>query len=455
MSDDDKIAKISDWRPTDIVTEESAALEFAERHKCTLRFDHSAGRWLYFDGAAWRPDHRQLALAWARAQVRALAERKSETARFVMGRLSFARSVEIAARADQRLSASAEVWDRDPYLLATPKATINLRTGDWMEPDPDHLITKLAGVAPSLDYGPGDVATHGRWLNFIMQTFGDSEMMRYVQRICGYALTGDTSEHAMFLLVGSGGNGKSTLLNVLRFILGDYAAVASMDTFMAAYGDRHSCDLAALAGARLIIASETEGGRYWDETRIKALTGGDAVTARFMRRNPFTFVPTGKIMIATNEMPNLRNVNDAMRRRIHVVEFPNRPAKADPRLEDELKAEAPGILAWMIKGALDWQRQGLDPPQCVKEAGANYFYEQDVIGRFLAEELVFAPHDENVRTPSAVLWGAWTAFARSNAKPPGRTNDLAAGLEKRGARKCFVQHGVRGWAGVALRASPP
>ena len=174
---------------------------------------------------------------------------------------------------------------------------------------------------------PGDCP---RWLKFLDETTnGDAGLIRFLQQWCGYALTGITREHALVFVYGPGGNGKTVFLNVVNEILNDYATVAAMDTFTASKTDKHSTDLAMLHGARLVTASETEEGRAWAEARIKQITGGDRVTARFMRQDNFTYVPQFKLMIIGNHKPVLHNVDEAAQRRFHIVPFMIRPETPD------------------------------------------------------------------------------------------------------------------------------
>jgi putative DNA primase/helicase len=173
-----------------------------------------------------------------------------------------------------------------------------------------------------------------------------------------YSLTGTTREHALLFIYGPGGNDKSVLLNTVSGILGDYCRTAPMDTFTASPGDRHPTDLAMLRGARLVTATETEEGRAWAESRIKQMTGGDPISARFMRQDFFTFTPQFKLTITGNHKPVLRNVDEANRRRFKTGPFLHTPPQPDRELEIKLRAEWPGILEWMVEGCLDWQKNG-------------------------------------------------------------------------------------------------
>ena len=199
------------------------------------------------------------------------------------------------------------------------------------------MITKLTAVAPAV------TSDCPQWLAFLNQaTAGDAALVGFIKWWFGYCLTGETREHALLFLYGPGGNGKSVLLNTVADILGSYATTAAMDTFTASHGDRHPTDLAMLRGAQLVMTTETEEGRAWAEARIKALTAGDLITARFMRRDFFTYVPTFKLAISGNHKPTLRNVDDAARRRFNIAPFTNRPARPDKLPPKKLKVEWPG-----------------------------------------------------------------------------------------------------------------
>jgi P4 family phage/plasmid primase-like protien len=228
----------------------------------------------------------------------------------------------------------------------------------------------------------------------------------------GYMLTGDTREHAFLVLCGPGGNGKGVLVNTLASALGDYATTAPMETFMASSQPQHPTDLAGLRGARLVLAQETEAGRVLAEGRIKALTGGDRIAARFMRGDFFEFVPAFKLVLVGNHRPVIRNPDDAMRRRMHLLPLTFKPPKPDPELSARLHEELPGILQWAIQGCLAWQREGLSRPTVVRDATADYFYEQDLLVQWLAERCQV---QRGAYAPSSALYRDWKAWAEPRA----------------------------------------
>jgi putative DNA primase/helicase len=224
------------------------------------------------------------------------------------------------------------------------------------------------------------------WIRFLHQvTNGDIELQAYLQRLAGYSLIGEVLEHVLVFLYGTGGNGKGVFLNTLTHVLGDYAVVAPADMLVESRNERHPTDMAMLRGARLVTAQEIEQGRAWAEAKIKALTGGDPVTARFMRQDFFTYVPQFTLLVAANHKPKLHVVDEAMRRRLHMVPFIVKVAEPDLELPGKLRAEASGILQWAIEGCLDWQRNHLAPPASVLDLTKHYFEEQDPLSRWLEE----------------------------------------------------------------------
>jgi putative DNA primase/helicase len=222
---------------------------------------------------------------------------------------------------------------------------VDLRAGKARPHRAEDYITKITAVGPL-----GDCPLFLAFLDRI--TGRDNELVAYLQRVLGYGLTGLTREHALFFGYGTGARGKSVLLSTVAGILGDYHKTAPIETFTATNGDRHPTDLAGLRGARLVTATETEEGRRRAESRIKQLTGGDTVSARFMRQDFFEYRPTFKLFIAGNHKPSLRSVDEAIRRRFHLIPFAVTipPEERDGELAEKLRAEWPGILAWMIAG---------------------------------------------------------------------------------------------------------
>ena len=304
-------------------------------------------------------------------------------------------------------------------------------------------MTKITAVAPG-----GDCPL---WLAFLIRvTDGDLELIAFLQRMAGYCLTGSTREHALFFAYGTGGNGKGVFLNTLTGILGTYTATASIETFTASQSDRHPTDLAMLRGARLVSAQETEEGRRWAESRIKALTGGDPITARFMRQDFFTFQPGFKLIIAGNHKPGLRNVDEAIRRRFHMIPFIVKilAAERDLDLPDKLKAEWPGILKWMIEGCVAWQRDGLAAPLAVRKATDDYLEAEDAMALWMAECCMVGPQFVDGSTP---LFASWKRWAEQAGEHVGSQRRLSQALQARGMKPGRGSAGHAMFEGVAVK----
>jgi putative DNA primase/helicase len=434
--------------PNDVVTEDSAALRFVEQHGENLRFCHSSGSWFVWNGARWQVDRTNSTYQLARELGRELGEDQDGRGRKAVGKTSFASGIERFAQVDPRVAVTVDYWDQDLWLLGTPGGTVDLKTGALRDQIRSDGITKSTLCAPLEDGCP-------RWLQFLEETTGgDADLIRFLQQWCGYALTGITREHALMFIYGPGGNGKSVFINVMTAIMAEYATTSAADTFTASQNDRHSTELAMLHGARLVTASETEDGRAWAEARIKAVTGGDKITARYMRQDNFTFTPQFKLIVVGNHKPVLHNVDDAARRRFNIVPFMLKPEQPDHELERKLLSEAGGILNWMINGCLDWQREGLIRPDSVREATEAYFGDQDLFGQWL-EDCCDVKTDRGpcfIWDRSADLFDSWSEYARRAGEEPGAKKTFAQMMQRRGFEP-YRQPGVgtRGFRFIRLR----
>jgi putative DNA primase/helicase len=322
---------------------------------------------------------------------------------------------------------------------------IELRTGLSRTPRREDYCTKIAAVAPG-----GDCP---RWRQFLNEiTSGDADLQSYLQRMAGYCMTGLTIEHVMFFCWGTGANGKSVFINTLAGIWGDYAVTAPMETFVASRNDHHPTDLAMLRGARLVVAHETERGRRWAESKIKALTGGDRISARFMRQDFFEFTPQFKLLIAGNYKPGLRGVDEAIRRRLHLIPFDVTipPEKRNPKLFEELREEWGGILQWASDGCLEWQRIGLAPPRAVIDATERYLAAEDAIANWLDDR---CEQDPTFSATRGRLFDDWRDWAEGGGEHPGAAKEFYATLEGRGFRQ-FRDHSNRKFRGLRLRPEP-
>ena len=369
----------------------------------------SWGKWLFWTDTRWQVDERLDHLTRTRAYLRARAEELTDWAerkapsldaekdgdgdklrRWAKEQAKNMRSkntvaaVESLARSNKASVASADAFDHDRLLLGTPGGTVDLRTGELRPAERGDMITKMTACAPA---DPG--SQPARWLTFLHEIFdGDADLVAFMQRSAGYALTGLTTEHKLLFLYGTGRNGKSVFLNTLTYIWADYARRAAAETFLNTQGEKHSTGLAGLKGARLVAGSELPVGKTWDESVIKDLTGGDRMTARFMRGDFFDFDPQLTLMIAGNNQPSFRGVDEAIRARVVLVPFTVTipPERRDKGLSDKLRGEGPEILRWAIDGALQWLDKGLDVPAKVAAASTEYMDDEDTLGQFLTDE---------------------------------------------------------------------
>lgn len=439
-------------------------------HGHDLRHCRSMDAWLVWDGSRWNPDP-NAATERAKMVARALhqeaeamppSDRQRTLLRHAVwsqndGRL---RAMLAVASSDPRISVRPEQLDADPWLLNVQNGTLDLRTGHLRPHDRADLMTKVCAV----DYDPA--ARSELWERFLTDTLGgDEELIAFVQRAAGYSLTGSTTEEVFFLVNGPERSGKSTFVGAMKSIMGsDYARTADFETFVRRTGDGGPRnDVARLHGARLVASIEVDDGKRLAEGLMKALTGGDTVTARWLYHEAFEFRPAFKLWLICNHAPKVDDADGAMWRRIVRLPFERTvPAEhADPtlkaRLEDpEISGAA--ILAWAVEGCRDWQRNGLRVPASVKAATTAYRDEQDPLREFFKEEIVLDP---NAWTSTAELrltaGGRWVDGSGDEAVNPGRlVNELRKGLRQRGCvpknrKKPGTNESVRGWQGIRLR----
>ncbi|HQK95601.1 MAG TPA: phage/plasmid primase, P4 family [Armatimonadota bacterium] len=434
--------------------ERLVAAHGADLHYCT-----DSAKWLVWDGTRWAEDVTGEVMRRAKHTVRSIYheareghdfERRQALERWAKHSESEAslRAMIGLAQSERGIPVRLEDLDADPFLLNTHNGVIDLRTCELLPHDRSRLITKRAGCA----YVPGSGCT--RFLQFLQRVTGDRpELMQFLWRACGYALTGSVREQALFLCHGAGANGKSTFLEVLAAVLGDYARRADFETFL--HRDHRGVpnDLARLAGARLVTATEADEGRRLSESLIKQLTGGDRIAARFLHQEFFEFAPAFKLFLATNHRPSIRGTDHALWRRMRLVPFDVTfsPAEQDQDLPAKLREELPGILAWMVAGCAAWQERGLGEAEPVRAATEAYRQEQDPLGAFLAECVQEAPGQ---RVPSAELYAAYTAWAEANGEHAMSHTRLGRKLKERGwvtsKDSAGASRGRMSWEGLAL-----
>ena len=435
---------------TDIVpahSEEALALAFAKRHARELRYVAKWGKWYRWDGNRWQEDITRKVFDLARRVCREAAARanRHSVAKAIASAKTRAAVVSLASE-DRRLAATVEQWDADPWLLNTPGGVIDLRTGNMRAAVPEDYLTMITAVAPGEDCP--------LWHNFLKTVTGDDAALeKYLQVVCGYSLTGLTTEQILLFLHGKGQNGKSVFTQTIAGVLGDFHKTAPIETFIDTMTERHPTELAGLRGARLVTAAETEQGRRWAESKIKTLTGGDPISARFMRQDFFTYTPQFTLMICGNQKPSLRSVDNAIRRRFRLIPFmvTITDKARDNALSEKLTEEWPGILRWMIEGCLLWQQDGLVTPEAVTAATKDYMTEEDAIGRWLNECCV---RQLQARTASGHLYGSWKFWADHNGEYVGSAKRFSQLLVNQGFERHTDRQGS--WfTGLTLDLSRP
>jgi putative DNA primase/helicase len=420
---------------------------FADRHAHRLRYVAKGGQWLRYDGKCWREEQTLMAFDLSRALCREVAADRNNVreVKQILSAKTVA-AVERIARADRRLAATMDQWDADPWLLNTPSGAINLRDGTLGPHSPEHFATKMTEVGPG-----GECLLWHQFLDTF--TNNDRGLRDFLQRVCGYCLTGDCSEEALFFFFGTGGNGKSVFVNTIAKIMGSYHRAAPMETFTVSSTERHPTELAMLAGARLITSTETEEGKRWNEARIKAMTGRDRIPARFMRQDFFEFTPQFKLVMNGNHRPGLRTVDEAIRRRMNLIPCTAAISKAnrDTELHEKLMAEASGILTWMIAGCLEWQRSGLGPPEAVTAATDDYLETEDALGAWIEECCDTGP---NVSDSVNNLWTFWNDWAERAGEWVGNKRRLGQRLVDKGYARDREVDGKRIHRGIKAVRQP-
>lgn len=429
------------------VSEASLAALFTAEHQEHWRYVAAWGQWLVWTGIKWEHERTLLAFDQARkicqrvaAKLRA-SDPKAKTKEIL--KASTVASVERLARADREHARSADVWDLSPWHLNTPGGMVDLQSGQMQAHEPSMMITKVCAITPG--------GACPRWRQFLDEiTAGDVDLQEYLQRVVGYCLTGLTQEHAMFFLYGTGANGKSVFTSTLSGIFGEFTTVAPMDMLIATQGERHPTDMAGLRGARMVTAIETEQGTRWAEAKLKALTGGDPISARFMRQDFFTYTPQFKLVVAGNHKPSMRSNDEAMRRRVQLIPFmvTFTETQRDPDLVEKLKAEWAGILQWAIEGCIWWQQIGLSPPQVVLAATAQYFVNEDAVGRWIDDECELG---NAFSEGSKQLYNSWKSWAEGNGEFVISSKRLSDDLVARFNCKLARTNTARQIAGIKLK----
>ena len=447
--------ELATHEPGDIL----AGRTFARAMLGKLRYMSAADKWLRWDGTRWAWCACGEEMAAAKKVAAKILEQSSKLFASDPNRykklMAFATSlqnlkrlqamIELAKSEDGMAIGHMAELDSDPWLLGVRNGVVNLKDGGLLAPDPAMLITRQAAA----EYH--DDAQCPKWLEFLNQIFnGDQDTIGYIQRALGYTLTGTTTEEALFICFGHGANGKSVFSNVVGTIMGDYsrAAPASLLTVRRADDSGPRNDLAMLCGARLVSINETQSGDRLDEQIVKTLAGREMVSARFLHKEFFEFWPTAKPWLRTNHKPIITGEDDGIWRRLHLIPFARKFSEdeRDPWLESKLLNERDGILAWMVRGCLEWKRHKLKQSASVRRESATYRKESDLLGEFLDE---VTKADQEAREEQSILFDAYRQWHDANGTRPGSKTTFTKKLAERGF-EATKSNGLRYYSGLRV-----
>jgi P4 family phage/plasmid primase-like protien len=388
------------------LTEDGVGQGFAFKYANRFRFCHGPDVWHIWNGVRWRLDDTLATFNAIRLFTRAMAS-TADKVPVALGKAAFMSGVERLVRSHPGFAMVPDKWDRDPWLAGTPAGTLELKTGELRPARREDYITQLLLVAPAPRGTPAPL-----WDAYLWEATGeDQELVRYIYRVTGYGLTGDVREEAMFFLHGPGGYGKGTFLRTIGAIFHNYARSSDIATFTETRNERHTQELARLAGSRLVTASEPEAGVAWKWERIKEITGHERpLTARRLFRDDVEFEVTFKPLFVGNNKPKLPATDSATARRLNLIPFTQPPARVDKTLKDRLVPEYPAILRRIVDGCLDWQQQGLNPPPVVRDATAGYLAGHEMRQRWIREccEL-----EADATVTVAELYASWADYCRA------------------------------------------
>ena len=449
------LAKKYGWtgEKTENLTDKGNGERLVRCYGAIIRYVIELKSWLLWEGSRWHYDNVEIhRLAKATTdktmeEARSLPDdQRQRLIKHALASENISRLTAMIELAKSEADIAINQWrlDRDPFLLNVQNGTLDLKKGILKPFDPADYLTRRLEIQWSHEKSPCP-----NWLNFIDRILsGKTALIRFIQKAFGYSLTGSTKEQCLFFLYGTGANGKSTLLNVLKQLLNDYAMQTGSEALMVKPNPGGANpELARLRGARVVITSEVEDGQRLAESTIKQLTGQDAITVRHLYCPPFEFQPEFKLWIAGNHRPVIRGTDPAIWRRINLIPFTvTVPAEEqDKDLGDKLKKEMPGILQWAIEGCRLWQKEGLQPPAEVKAATDDYRGEMDTIGQWMKDCCTLSPDQ---KTTAQVLYNSYKSWCVQNGNHPLAQKRLGMALKERDLQSLRTPHAV--WQGIGL-----
>lgn len=454
------IGAIVDADPLQLLSEDDCADFLVDNYGDDIRYCAAAGGWLVWDGRRFARDVDKAIMRIARAntdRILELAEgcdvekRGRDLLKFVAKmrlRRSMENVVELTSAKLPIATGSPERFDVDTLALNVQNGTVDLATGSLRRHNRGDLMSRMIDVPFDAD------ATAPRWERCLREIFaGDGDLVAFFARAVGYSLTGSTTEHVFFVLHGRGANGKTTIVETLLHLFGDYAQASNPETWLRQASGTRGADpgLARLPGVRMVATSEISEGRRLDESRVKSIVSGDRTACRQLYCPEFVFTPIAKLWFSTNYVPEIRGTDDGIWRRVLLIPFTQQftGVDADPHLGEKLRAELPGILAWAVRGCMEWQRVGLAPPERVRRATSDYRLASDVVGRFVADECLVDPR---CSVGAGEIFSAFRSWAERSGEAAITQNMFGRRLGDGGYRKERQGSGRIRWHGVGLLA---
>ncbi len=431
---------------------------FFEKFGADVRYCYDWGHWFNWDGKRWAKDDTGEVIRMAKRTAlsmysEAMHEDDVNLRKALIGHALSSEAyrritamIELA-QSEQGVPVRPSDLDPDPWLLNCENGTVDLKTGELREHRREDHITKIVPIEYHAD------TTCPRWDRFLSEIMGDDEdLVGFLKRMIGYSLTGSTREQFFLILHGVGGNGKSTLIEILKMIMGEYSTTSSMDAFIEQrHGSGVSNDIARLRGARFVSAIETDAMKYLAEGKLKALTGQDMISARFLFHEFFEFIPQFKLWLACNHKPIVKGTDHAMWRRIRLLPFEMTfDPSVEPDLKEKLERELEGIFAQAVAEAIIWTKEGVTTPPGVVEATGEYRTEMDVIGGFLEANCDINPHDSE---KMAVIYGEYGNWCISEKEKAVSKRAFGLAMRERGFKHRRGTAGVKFYCGLKLKTS--
>jgi putative DNA primase/helicase len=433
-------------------TEDGLARALVAHHGERLRYCPQRGSWLAWDGHVWRWDDAETHRELIRQLARALPD--DDTWRTFKRRALSSTGVSGVARlaqSDPAVVVGAAQLDADPWALNTPAGIVDLRTGETRPADPAGLHTRSTVCGYDIDADPS------MWRMFLSVTFGrDGELVAYLQRLVGYSATGTIGPHVLPFAHGSGGNGKGVFLEGVAGVLGDYATTAPVSFLMAQTYASHETEIARLAGARMVLCSEVAEGDHFDEVKVKMLTGGDSLTARYMRQDHFTFTPSHHLWLMGNHRPAVKSGGRAFWRRLRLIPFLHEvpdSAAIDDLQGVLIRDHGPALLAWIVAGAVAYAATGLAEPDSVRVATAEYAAEQDSVGAFVRERCIIGG-GQLVKARASMVRAAYEAWCHAEGETPVNPKAFGLAMKNRFAVALVRSNDARWYVGLTVREGP-